>query len=270
MTAPQSGIEAPVLEARNLRLRRGARTVLEGVSLSLRAGEVVAIIGPNGAGKSTLLTALAGLRPGDGEVALEGQALASWSKARLARRVAFLPAQTSVPFPLSVHELIALAEPKPEAFRAAVRAMELEALEFVPLTRLSTGEARRAWLAMILARETRVLLLDEPLSGLDPRYQMRLLETLTARARAGACVVFVAHDLPYASRVDRVVALGAGSGSSGLGKGGAAGVVADGPPLEVLRPDLLRDLYGVDVWVGTDPESGAVFPLPIRATGPKA
>jgi iron complex transport system ATP-binding protein len=255
----------PVLEARGLRLKRGARVVLEHVSLALQAGQVVAIIGPNGSGKSTLLAALAGLRnleDGSGEILLEDKPINGFSKPQLSRRIAFLPASTSVPFPLTVAELIDQANPKPEARANAIRAMELESLEFVPITRLSTGEARRAWLAMTLARETPVLLLDEPLSGLDPRYQMRLLETLEARARNGASVLLVAHDLPYASRVDRVIALG---NQANAGFNIVSSVLADGPPLEVLQPEFLRSLYGVNVWIGHDLETGAVFPFPTNA-----
>ena len=262
--------DAPnMLEARGLRLKRGARVVLENVSFSLQAGQLAAIIGPNGSGKSTLLAALAGLRKledGAGEIWLEGKKITSFSKPQLSRRIAFLPASTGVPFPLTVAELIDQANPKPEARAGAIRAMELESLEFVPITRLSTGEARRAWLAMTLARETPLLLLDEPLSGLDPRYQMRLLETLEARAKNGTGVLLVAHDLPYASRVDRVIALGnqADAGSN-TGSNSVSSVLADGPPLEVLQPDFLRSLYGVNVWIGRDLETGAVFPFPIKA-----
>lgn len=250
-----------VLEAKKLRLKRGNRVVLDDISLGLRSGELTAIIGPNGSGKSTLLAALAGLRPiehGAGTVQLEGKAITGYSKRGVSKRIAFLPAHSSVPFPLTVSELIDQAEPSPEAKRDAIRAMELDALEFVPLTRLSTGEAKRAWIAMTLSRQTRLMLLDEPLSGLDPRYQMRLLETLRDRASHGASIAVVAHDLPYASRVDRVIALGPDAG--GVGR-----VVADGTPLEVLQPKLLRDLYGVRVWIGTEPETGAVFPLPTQA-----
>jgi iron complex transport system ATP-binding protein len=131
--------------------------------------------------------------------------------------------------------------------------MELEELQHQPVTQLSTGEAKRAWIAMTLSRRTPMLMLDEPLAGLDPRYQVRLLETLKARASSGACVVFVAHDIPYAARADRVIALG------------NARVVADGAPLEVLRPELLRELYGVEVWLGLEPQTGAVVPLPVKA-----
>jgi iron complex transport system ATP-binding protein len=257
----ETTVEDAVLEASELRLKRGNRVVLDQVSLALKAGELSAIIGANGSGKSTLLAALAGLRPieqGGGTLKLEGKSIAEFSKRGISRRIAFLPALSSVPFPLTVAELMDQAEPKPEARLGAIRAMELESLEFVPLTRLSTGEAKRAWIAMALARDTPILLLDEPLSGLDPRYQMRLLETLRSRAQSGASIAIVAHDLPYASRVDRVIALG--PGVNGIGR-----IVADGPPITVLRPELLRELYGVDVWIGTEPETGAVFPLPTRA-----
>jgi iron complex transport system ATP-binding protein len=245
-----------LLSARDLRLRAGKRTVLSGVNIDLRPGELTAVIGPNGSGKSTLLSALAGLRPiepGQGELMLAGKAMASFTRAALARRIAFLPARTDVPFPLSVSELIAQGQPTDEARAEAIAAMELTGLEHSAMTRLSTGEARRAWLAMTLARRTRVLLLDEPLSGLDPRYQLRLLDALRRRTGEGASVTFVAHDLPYVSQADRVIALGGGT------------VAADGPPQDVLQADLLRRLYGVEVWVGTEPSSGAVVPLPLRA-----
>ena len=259
--ATENPLPDGVLEARELRLRRGNRVVLEGISLALKPGELTAIIGPNGSGKSTLLSALAGLRPmqdGGGELRLEGKPLPEYSRLGVSRRIAYLPAHSSLPFPLTINELIDQAEPKPDARRDAIAAMELENLAFVPMTRLSTGEAKRAWIAMTLARQTRIMLLDEPLSGLDPRYQMRLLETLRARAQLGASIAVVAHDLPYASRVDRVIALGPDAS-------GVSHVVADGTPLEVLQPALLRELYGVSVWIGTEPETGAVFPLPTHA-----
>ena len=243
------------LAAQNITIRRAARVIVQNVQLEFKAAEVAAIIGANGAGKSTLLAALAGLRelqPLDGSVWLEGTDMRGLSKGAIAAKLAFLPAHSSVPFPLSVHELILLAEPSEGAFVEAVAAMELEDLIEKPITQLSTGEAKRAWLAMTLARVTPILLLDEPLAGLDPRYQMRLLETLQTRAEAGACVVFIAHDIPYAARANRVIALS------------EARVVADGTPLEVLNVDLLRQLFGVEVWIGTD-TSGTIVPLPTRA-----
>jgi iron complex transport system ATP-binding protein len=244
------------LSAKNLTLRRASRVITENVNLEFKAGEVTAIIGANGAGKSTLLAALAGLREvrhADGLVLLEGKPIQEFSKSEVSAKLAFLPAYSSVPFPLSVQELILLAEPSEIAFEAAVEAMELESLLEKPITQLSTGEAKRAWLAMTLARVTPILLLDEPLAGLDPRYQMRLLETLQVRAAAGTCVVFIAHDIPYAARATRVIALA------------NARVAADGTPLEVLNQALLRELYGVEVWIGSDPSSGALVPLPVRA-----
>jgi iron complex transport system ATP-binding protein len=246
-----------MLFAQNITVSRGNRVIVREVSLEFVAGQVTAIIGANGAGKSTLLAALAGLRGvahgGQGSILLEQQDMTGLSKAAIAAKLAFLPAHSSVPFPLTVRELILLAEPSQSGYLEAVAAMELEGLIDKPITQLSTGEAKRAWLAMTLSRNTPILLLDEPLAGLDPRYQMRLLGVLQARALAGACVVFIAHDIPYAARANRVVAL---SGER---------VVADGAPLEVLRSEVLRQLYGVEVWIGTEPSTGAVVPLPTRA-----
>ena len=245
-----------MLTTKNLTVRRGKRAVLTDVNLTFTGGAVTAIIGANGAGKTTLLATLAGLRPlehGDGEVQLNGEALAGLTKSAIAKQIAFLPAHSHLPFPLSVRELLELTDPTPNAYDAAISAMELRSLEDKPVTRLSTGEVKRAWIAMTLARRTPLLLLDEPLSGLDPRYQVRLLETLQARASEGCGVVFIAHDIPYAARADRVIALG------------SQAVIADGAPLEVLNADLLRGLYGVDVWIGTDPLTGAVVPIATRA-----
>jgi iron complex transport system ATP-binding protein len=245
-----------VLEARGVTVRRGPRAVLRDVNLTIRAGEVAAIIGPNGAGKSTLLSAFAGLRGlvhDEGTVRLFGDDLTALTKPQIAARLAFLPAQWGVPFPLTVRELMLLAEPTELAYSAALEVMELKNLEHQPVTQLSTGEAKRAWIAMTLARRTPLMLLDEPLAGLDPRYQVRLLESFKDRANEGHSVVFIAHDIPYAARADRVIALG------------DRRVMADGAPLAVLQAQLLRELYGVEVWLGTDPETGAVVPLPTRA-----
>jgi iron complex transport system ATP-binding protein len=244
------------LATQNLTIRRATRAIVEGINLEFKTGEVTAIIGANGAGKSTLLAALAGLRElghADGLVLLEGSDIRGFSKGVVATKLGFLPAHSSVPFPLSVRELILLAEPSETGFFEAISAMELGDLLEKPITQLSTGEAKRAWLAMTLSRVTPIILLDEPLAGLDPRYQMRLLETLQIRANAGACVVFIAHDIPYAARANRVIALSDRK------------IVADGTPLEVLNPNLLRELYGVEVWIGLDPSSGALVPLPVRA-----
>jgi iron complex transport system ATP-binding protein len=240
----------------NLELRRRNRIVIKNISFKLHSGEFIAIIGPNGAGKSTLLAALAGLRPLGGQspaLMLGEQPITSYTKGQLARLVGFLPAYTSVPFPLTVEELLAQANGSSTAQAQALAVMELEALRHVPLTRLSTGEARRAWLAMVLSRHTPVLLLDEPLAGLDPRYQVRLLEELRQRVVAGVLVAFIAHDLPYASRADRVLAIG----PDGC-------LVADGPPKAVLTQQQLRQLYGVEVWLGNTGEDW-VYPVATRA-----
>ena len=243
-----------VLSASALRMRLGAREVLRGLDLELLAGQLTVIIGPNGSGKSSLLAALAGLRPIElgSRLTLMGQDLRSMSRQALARRLAFLPAHADVPFPLTVEELVLQGEPRPEGLAWAIEALELRDLRHKPVTRLSTGEARRAWLALALARRSRVMLLDEPLSGLDPRYQLLLLRALRELVEAGASVTLVAHDLHYAALADRVIALHDGQ------------MVADGSPSDVLTAALLQDLYGVRVWLNVHPDSGAVYPLPFQ------
>ncbi len=242
---------AQAITLSGLRLIRDKRLILEIEKLEFAYGEVSTIIGPNGSGKTTLLMACAGLYSVIGTLDVEDKAIGEYSTVQLAKRIAFLPASTSLPFPLTVGALIDLAQPTLMARKQVIEEMELEPLEHIPVTKLSSGEARRAWIAMTLARQTRIILLDEPLSGLDPRYQVRLLDALSLRAKEGACIVFIAHDLPYAARADRVIAL-------------HKRIIRAGKPSEVLVPDILQRLYGVTVWRGVD-ETGAVFTFPKRS-----
>ncbi|HEX2864251.1 MAG TPA: ABC transporter ATP-binding protein [Deinococcales bacterium] len=254
MSAPAVEAAGPALSARALRMRLGSREVLRGLNLDLLPGQLAVVIGPNGSGKSSLLAALAGLRPVEvgSTVSVLGQDARGLSRQALADRLAFLPARADVPFPLTVEELVLQGRPRPPAMRWALEALELEELRHKPMTRLSTGEARRAWLALALARRARVVLLDEPLSGLDPRYQLLLLRALRELVDAGASVTLVAHDLPYAAHADRVIALMAGE------------IVADGRPGDVLTGELLQKLYGVRVWLNAEPSSGALYPMPVQ------
>jgi ABC-type cobalamin/Fe3+-siderophores transport system ATPase subunit len=225
----------------------GSRVVLRDCSFAMTSGEIVAVVGPNGAGKSTLLRVLAGLlRPTAGSVALDGQDLATFSRSAVARRIGVVPQIFDTLFPFTVREVVALgrtarlgafgrasAEDVAAVERAIVD-LELTALASRRIDRLSGGERQRAVLAMALAQETAVLLLDEPTVHLDPGHQLATLELLRELAtRRQLAVCAVLHDLNLASAfASRIVAIADGR------------VVRDGSPLEVLRSDLVKAVFG--------------------------
>jgi len=223
-------------------------TVVGCIELSIRPGSVVSIIGPNGSGKSTILRTLARLLPpSSGAVTLDGRELAAWDTAALARRLAVLPQTHRVPEDLSARELVEYGRfphrraPGNDAAkdRAAVdRALALtgvSALADRQVSRLSGGERQRVWLAMSLAQEPSVLLLDEPTTHLDIRYQFETLDLVRSLNReTGLTVLMVLHDLNHAARYsDRVIAVKDHR------------VAADGEPSAVIRPEIVADVFGV-------------------------
>ncbi|MBB6253896.1 ABC transporter ATP-binding protein [Nitrospirillum iridis] len=245
-----------LLEAHDIRLVLDGRPVLDGVSLSLRAGEVCGLIGPNGAGKSSLMRILAGLRrPDGGTVTLDGRPLPTPPDGATARRLAYLAQDRDIHWPLTVAAVVALGRlPHRGPFRdngardsaaveRALTAADCAHLRDRVATTLSGGERARVLLARVLAGEPDILLADEPAASLDPLHQvqvMALLRRLAHDGRKGGsdgrAVLTVLHDLNAAAAwCDRVVMLHAGR------------VVADGPPHAVLEPDLLRTIYGVGI-----------------------
>jgi iron complex transport system ATP-binding protein len=211
------------LQARSLLKHRGRRCVIHDLSISFRGGELAAIVGPNGAGKSTLLALLAGvLRADGGEVSLEGRGLASWPRRESARRIGWFAQQGQAQGEIAAIDVVRLGRlPHQGLFGtpnaaddAAVRAAmaETECTEFAlrPLATLSGGERQRVLLARLLAGEHAVMLADEPMTHLDPPHQCTLLRSLMRRARAGAAVAVVLHDLTLALAADRVLVLDAG------------------------------------------------------------
>jgi iron complex transport system ATP-binding protein len=208
-----------ILAAKGLTARRGARTVLDTVSFRAGAGEFIAVIGPNGAGKSTLLHMLAGLsRPDAGQVTLDGAPLPPPQK--LARLRAYLPQNPHLEWPLPVARLVALGltphlpglGPLPPSFdpaiAAALRQTQLEDRAEQAATTLSGGEFARAMLARALVGTPRVLIVDEPIAGLDPRHAMTCMGLLSQRAASGTLVIAALHDLSLAARhAGRVLAL---------------------------------------------------------------
>jgi len=210
-----------MLAAEKLTVRRGSRMVLHDVSAQLHAGEFVAVIGPNGAGKSTLLAALAGLlKPDAGQVLLDAHAVLSVPVLELARRRAYLPQNPRAEWPLPVKRLVALGltpqlpavGPLPDALIPAI-AGALEACDLVtqrdqPVTTLSGGEFARAMLARAIVGNPDMLIVDEPITGLDPKHAMAMMRLLSDEAKAGKLVVASLHDLTLAGRhATRILAL---------------------------------------------------------------
>jgi len=228
-----------VLAAEGPVVRRGAATLLGGVSLSLEAAESVAIIGPNGAGKSTLLKVLAGIeKPTEGKVRLGRRTLADLSAAVRARTVGFLPQHFEPHWDLSVAQLLQLGAERGErlpadALRRVVVAFELGGLEPRRWSTLSGGERARVLLAAVLVVDPPVLLADEPAASLDIRHRLEVVEALAARGRDRLSVVVV-HDLDLAfSSFGRVVLLAGGQ------------VVADEPAARLVDDRRLDEAFGV-------------------------
>jgi ferric hydroxamate transport system ATP-binding protein len=240
--------------------------VVRDASIALAAGRVTALVGPNGSGKSTLLRALARLhRPTGGAVTLGGGVPAeSLSAKEFARRVTLLAQHRPTPGGVTVHDVVGYGRHPyrgwrhgdPDGRRAVDRALHLTGLADMadrPVDELSGGELQRVWLATCLAQDTRVLLLDEPTTFLDLRYQVEILDLIRDLADEHAVAVgVVLHDLNQAAAVaDHVVLLDGGS------------VRASGTPPEVLTAQHLTGTYGIRVEVGTDPVTGILTTRPV-------
>ncbi|APR82334.1 ABC-type hemin transport system, ATPase component protein [Minicystis rosea] len=245
-----------MIECVGVTVKAAEKALLEGVSLRVGRGELVAVVGPNGAGKSTLFHVLAGDRkPASGEVRVLGRALSSWSIEALAAVRAALPQDTSLTFPFTVLEVVLMgrsphlrAGETKEDYRIARSALALVGMaerEDRLYPTLSGGERQRTQLARVLAqlggggvregtREGRVLLLDEPTSSMDLLHQHTTLRLAQGLARAGASVLVILHDLNLAAQyADRVALLRGGE------------IVADGRPDDVLTEERLAGVFGV-------------------------
>lgn len=254
------------LEARHLAFAYRQRLVLDGISLSLKPGQVVSLLGSNGAGKSTLLRLLLGLQqPARGELLLDGKPLAQWPRRQLARQLAYVPQIHSTPFPYTVTEVVLLGRlPAGSLFRAPSREdreIAATALEQVgiphlaerPYTEISGGERQLALIARALAQGARLLIMDEPATGLDYGHQLRLLERLGQLAAAGYGVLMSTHHPEHAQLAStRVLLLENGR------------IRAAGPPEQVLNPANLQALYDIppgllqramSCWRPADPSS---------------
>ena len=254
-----------LLEAQAISMVVGGATLVDGIDLRIKAGEMVAIVGPNGAGKSTLLRMLSGdLRPTRGQIRLKQREIHAYPPRQLAHHRAMLSQHVNVTFPFTVEEIVHMGAG--ESGRAAAQRLVDAALGEVGLTHfshrqlptLSGGEQQRAHFARVLVQLTcgeaqhgpGLLLLDEPTSSLDMRHQIDLVETARQRAQNGTAVIAVLHDLNLAMRfADRIVLLHRGK------------LAVDGGRAEAITAETIRRIFEVDVTIDYT-DQGVPFLLP--------
>nr|WP_280113154.1 ABC transporter ATP-binding protein [Roseivivax isoporae] len=252
------------MAVRGLSVRRGDTQALRDVDMDVAPGEMTVLLGRNGCGKSTLLRAIAGvLRPGAGTVEIGGVPRARLSARKAARRLAFLPQAPILPEGMRVRDLVAQGRhphrglvrhwsaADDAAIERALRATDVADFADRPLDALSGGQRQRCWIAMTLAQETPILLLDEPTTWLDLAVQLDIMRLLARLAREGRTVLVVLHDLNLAAAfADRIVMLREGR------------VDARGTPTEVMTEATLGRVFGLDAQVIADPRTGRPVCLP--------
>jgi len=252
-----------ILEGAGLTVRLGGRAVVREADFAIRPGEIVGLLGANGAGKTTLLRALGGfVGLSAGQVRLDRRAIGAIDRLERGRLLAYLPQGAICHWPLNVEAVVALGRRPHQgplarllpgdiaAIEAAMRFTDVADLAGRPVTELSGGERARVLLARALAVEPKVLLADEPVSGLDPGHQLDVMALLARHAAGGAAVVVVLHDLTLAARFcSRVVFVARGR------------VIADGPPDEVITRDALAECFGICAHYGALDGTPFVVPL---------
>jgi iron complex transport system ATP-binding protein len=253
------------LRATGLRLAYDSRVVVEDLDLLVPPGRISAIVGANACGKSTLLRALARLlSPRAGTVTLDGRSVHGMPTRQVARELGILPQAPTAPDGLTVIDLVTRGRSPhqswwrqwstddEEAVLAALRATELVDLADRPVDELSGGQRQRAWIAMAIAQETPILLLDEPTTFLDLAHQIDVLDLVVdLNRRENRTVVMVLHDLNQACRyADHVIAMKSGR------------IVAQGAPAEVITPATVEEVFDVNCQVATDPVSGTPMIIP--------
>ncbi|WP_280184024.1 ABC transporter ATP-binding protein [Nocardia cyriacigeorgica] len=265
-TSEQTQPHPARLRADRLRLGYRGRTISEDLSADIPDGSFTVIIGPNACGKSTLLRALARLlAPESGTVLLDGKAISGYPAKEVARRIGLLPQTSTAPDGIRVADLVARgryphqsllrqwSQADAEAVAIAMAATGVTELSARPVDELSGGQRQRVWIAMVLAQDTPVILLDEPTTYLDIAHQIQLLDLCrTLNRESGRTVVAVLHDLNHAFRyADHLIAMRDGQ------------IRAAGPPGEIVTADLVRSVFDLGCRVIEDPETGAPLVIPL-------
>lgn len=260
--------QTPPVRARDLRLAYDQRVVVDGLDVDIPAGSFTVIVGPNGCGKSTLLRALGRtLTPKAGTVELYGQAITAMNNKEVARRLALLPQSPIAPEAITVRDLVGRGRyPYQTLLRqwsasdgAAVR----EAMEATGTTdladrrvaELSGGQRQRVWIAMVLAQDTDLLLLDEPTTFLDIAHQVDVLELCARLHESGRTLVAVLHDLNFAARyATHMIAMRDGE------------IVRAGTPHEVMTAQSVEEIFGLRCRIINDPETGTPLVVPLAGS----
>ncbi|MEO5876652.1 MAG: ABC transporter ATP-binding protein [Streptosporangiaceae bacterium] len=254
------------LHAERLTLTYDQRVVAEDLAVTIPDGSFTVLVGPNACGKSTLLRALARvIRPKAGTVYLDGAAISSYPAKEVARRLGLLPQTSVAPGGITVGDLVARGRyPHQRLLRQWSAADEAAVAQAMHLTgvrelsdrfvdELSGGQRQRVWVAMVLAQETPLLLLDEPTTFLDIAHQIEVLDLCAElHEQRGHTLVAVLHDLNHACRyATHLIAMGAGGR-----------IVARGEPSEIVTAELVAEVFGLKCRVITDPESGTPLIIP--------
>lgn len=253
-----------LLRVENLSVSRPKRIVVDDVTFAVGEGEFVGLIGPNGAGKSTLLRAILAQLPYQGSVTLSGQESAQLKNIKRAQLLSYIAQDREISWNMRVDAVVQLGRlarlPQFSGLNAqddqlvaqAMQALEVDGLRDKPARELSGGEQARVLIARALAQDTPLMLADEPVAGLDPAHQLGLMQVFQDLAAGGRSIICTLHDLGLAARwCSRLLLLKDGR------------LVADGAPEDILREDIVRDLYGVEIYRAQTPDGLIIQPTHI-------
>ncbi|KAF6634762.1 ABC transporter ATP-binding protein [Paenibacillus sp. LX16] len=261
------------LKTANLDIAYEDRLIVEDLNVEIPQGKITALVGANGSGKSTILKTMARImNPKGGSVLLDGKSIHKQSTREVAKQLAILPQNPTAPEGLTVTELVSYGRfPYQKGF-GSMKAEDRKMVEWAiqvtgmsefhdrPIDQLSGGQRQRAWIAMALAQDTDILFLDEPTTFLDMAHQLEVLHLLEyLNTSAERTIVMVVHDLNHAARyAQHMIAI----------KKGKAEAV--GTPTEVMSPDVLREVFGIEADIVTDPRTGVPLCLPYALAGQPA
>nr|WP_028709270.1 ABC transporter ATP-binding protein [Propionicicella superfundia] len=268
-SSPARPAAGPRLAAENLGVGYGNRLVLDGLDVTIPTGELTVIVGPNACGKSTLLRALARMLPArHGGVRLDGRPIEEYPPKEVARRLGLLPQSPSAPDGITVADLVARGRyPHQGIFSQWSRADEIAIADAMSragvaeltdrcVTELSGGQRQRVWIALALAQQAPILLLDEPTTYLDIAHQIEVLELARDLQRDGFTVVMVLHELQLAFRyATHLIVMRQGA------------IVVQGDPAEIVTAELIEEVYGLACRIIADPETGRPLVIPRAARG---